>query len=269
MSSDDDIAIQANRLAWNASAARHRQSPEWRRQLSGFADASFSTLDPVITRTLASHGLKGARAVQIGCNNGRETLSMLAQGASHTTGIDQSDAFIAQAEELRAVSPHGGKCRFVRANVYDLPDELHGTFDLALITIGVLNWMPDLSRFLAAVPWLLAPGGRLVIYETHPVLDMFEPNGEDAHTPRNSYFRTEPFITDDEIVYDGSATTKAPPSYWYFHTMGEIVSGCVRAGLQIVELVAYPHSNREVDYDIYLDNDAQLPLCYTLVATRP
>jgi hypothetical protein len=40
-------------------------------------------------------------------------------------------------------------------------------------------------------------------------------------------------------------TGKAPPSYWHFHTMGDIVTGCVKAGLQIAELNEYPHSNRE------------------------
>tara|TARA_R110002020_G_scaffold87061_27_gene215168 strand:+ start:11510 stop:12319 length:810 start_codon:yes stop_codon:yes gene_type:complete len=269
MTRDTDTAVEANRLAWNASAVRHRESEEWRRQISGFADGAFSTFDPVVTRALASNGVKNARAVQIACNNGRETLSMLALGAAHATGIDQSDAFIAQAEELRAVSPHGSNCSFVNANVYNLPRDLEARFDLALITIGVLNWMPDLSRFLTVAASLLVSGGRLVIYETHPVLDMFEPHANDPHLPHYSYFRKEPFITDDEIVYDGSPAAKAPPSYWHFQTMGDIVTGCVSAGLQIVELVEYPHSNREVEYSIYEGNAAQLPLCYTLVAAKP
>ena len=269
MARNTDTVTQANRLAWNASAHLHRASDEWQRQLSGFAQASFSTFDPVIASALAGNGVKGARAVQIGCNNGRETLSMLALGAAQAAGIDQSDAFIAQAEELRKVSPNGGKARFICANIYALPDEFSGQFDLALITIGVLNWMPDLMQFLAVASSLLAPGGRLVIYETHPVLDMFEPHGDDPHVPKYSYFRKEPFITEDGIVYDGSAAGKAPASYWHFHTMGDIVTGCVRAGLQIAELTEFPHSNREVDYDVYVGNEAQLPLCYTLLATKP
>jgi SAM-dependent methyltransferase len=268
MTRDTDEFTRANRLAWNASAPRHRQSEEWQRQLSGFTDPSFSTLDPTVSGVLSSNGVNRARVVQIGCNNGRETLSALALGATHATGIDQSDAFIAQAEELRAVSPHGARADFVCADVYALPEGLEGRFDLALITIGLINWMPDLPRFLKVAASLLVPGGRLVIYETHPVLDMFEPYGADPHALRYSYFRTEPFITEEEIVYDGSAAGKAPPSYWHFHTMGDIVTGCVRAGLCIAELKEYSHSNREAAYDIYLVKEAQLPLCYTLVATR-
>lgn len=268
MTLDTDMTTQANRLAWDASAARHQESPEWVRQIEGFKDPAFATFDPVITQVLIQHGIEGARAVQVGCNNGRETLSMLALGACEAVGIDQSSAFLSLAQQLRAVSPHKDNCRFVNANVYALPGDLNGTFDLALITIGVINWMPDLARFLANVASLLKPGGRLVIYETHPVLDMYEPHAKDPHRPAYSYFRTEPFITDEEIVYDGSETAKAPPSYWHFHTMGEIVTGCVEAGLQIRQLTEYPHSNREVDYEIFVDQEAQLPLCYTLVTEK-
>ncbi|EDQ31749.1 Methylase involved in ubiquinone/menaquinone biosynthesis [Hoeflea phototrophica DFL-43] len=268
MTLDTDMTTQANRLAWDASAARHQASPEWARQIQGFKDPAFATFDPVIDQLLRKQGIEGARAVQVGCNNGRETLSMLALGAREAVGIDQSSAFLSLAEQLRTVSPHKNNCRFVNANVYALPEDLSNAFDFALITIGVINWMPDLDGFLASVASLLKPGGRLVMYETHPVLDMFEPHAEDPHRPAYSYFRTEPFITDEEIVYDGSQTAKAPPSYWHFHTMGEIITGCVEAGLQIRQLTEYPHSNREVDYDIYVAREAQLPLCYTLVTEK-
>jgi SAM-dependent methyltransferase len=268
MADDINTVTTANRLAWDASAARHKTAADFERQLAGFADAAFSTFDPVISDVLRTQGVDGARAVQIGCNNGRETLSMLSLGAREAVGIDQSTAFLELAEELRAVSLHAGRCRFVEANIYELPVDLEAGFDLALITIGVVNWMPDLARFFEVVSSLLSAGGRLVIYETHPVLDMFEPHAEDPHRLAYSYFRTDPFITDEEIVYDGSETAKAPPSYWHFHTMGEIVTGCVGAGLQIRQLTEYPHSNREPDYDVYVGQEAQLPLCYTLVAEK-
>jgi SAM-dependent methyltransferase len=268
MADDIEAITSANRLAWDASAARHKAAADFERQLTGFADPAFSTFDSVIADVLRTQGVKGARAVQIGCNNGRETLSMLSLGAREAVGIDQSPAFLELAEQLRAVSPHAARCRFVEANIYELPGDLEAGFDFALITIGVINWMPDLARFFKILSSLLSAGGRLVIYETHPVLDMFEPHAEVPHRLAYSYFRTEPFITDEEIVYDGSDTAKAPPSYWHFHTMGEIVTGCVEAGLQIRELTEYPRSNREPDYDVYVGQDAQLPLCYTLVAEK-
>ncbi|MEI4646281.1 SAM-dependent methyltransferase, partial [Pseudomonas aeruginosa] len=68
--------------------------------------------------------------------------------------------------------------RFVNANAYELPAEMNGQFAPLLITIGVLNWMPDLARFFASVSGLLMPGGQLAIYETHPLVDMIEPESE-------------------------------------------------------------------------------------------
>jgi len=38
------------------------------------------------------------------------------------------------------------------------------------------------------------------------------------------------------------------------------------AGLQVVDLREYPHSNREQAYDQCEGREAQLPLCYTLIA---
>lgn len=34
--------------------------------------------------------------------------------------------------------------------------------------------------------------------------------------------------------------------------------------MRIPELTEFPHSNREVDYEIYFGSQAQLPLCYAL-----
>jgi hypothetical protein len=72
----------------------------------------------------------------------------------------------------------------------------------------------------------------------------------------------------ETITYDGSAGTEGPASYWFTHTLGDIVTGCIDAGLKIERLTEHPHSNREVDYDKYEGRQAQLPMCYTLVARR-
>ena len=48
--------------------------------------------------------------------------------------------------------------------------------------------MPDLVIFFAVVTKLLRPGGRLVIYETHPVLEMFDPECPTPQIPMISSF---------------------------------------------------------------------------------
>jgi hypothetical protein len=141
-------------------------------------------------------------------------------------------------------------------------------YELALLTIGVLNWMPDLPRFFAVVAGLMAPGAALVIYETHPILEVFDPLAADPFTPATSYFCKEPQVETAAITYDGSDGGEGAPAYWFIHTLGEIVSACAQAGLIIERLTEHPHCNREVEYEKYQQRTAQLPLCYTLVARK-
>lgn len=253
----------ANKAAWDASAPLHHVGPAWDSLLASASQPGFSVLDACLTETLQEIGIAGRRSVQIGCNNARELLSLAAFGADPALGIDQSAAFLAQGEQLAQAA--GLHPRLLEADVYDLPDGL-GRFDLALITVGVLNWMPDLPRFFDIVARLMAPGAALVIYETHPILEMVDPNGANPHDLVCSYFDRRPQKSFGAITYDGSEGGGDIVSYWFIHSLGEIVTACVQAGLGLEKLVEHPHSNREVDYDIYAGRTAQLPMSYTLVA---
>jgi len=219
-----------------------------------------------MTEALLAAGIKGARAVQIGCNNGRETLSACAIGATECWGIDQSTAFLAQTEQLCAISGHNA--HFLAADIYQLPKFTPRDFDVAFVTIGVLNWMPDLTRFFAAVASLLRRGGQLVIYETHPTLEMVDPFAKDPFALAYSYFRSEPFVENETFSYDGRAREAAPESHWFIHPLGRIIQGCLDAGLAVTSLKEYAHNIRETDYDIYVDQAAQLPMCFLLKATK-
>ena len=88
-------------------------------------------------------------------------------------GVDQSRAFLEQARELADVSPHDPE--FIESDIHHLPAQLHERFDIALVTIGVLGWMPDVALFMRHVASTLKPGGSLVMYETHPFLEVFDP----------------------------------------------------------------------------------------------
>ncbi|WP_264211072.1 class I SAM-dependent methyltransferase [Leisingera thetidis] len=259
-------AVSANRRAWDDSARLHRDNASWRALTAGFAVPGYSTFDATMTRTLEGLRLQGQSGVQIGCNNGRETLSLAAFGAERCLGIDQSAEFLKQAEILKGIA--GSDCEFLCSDIYALPPGVRRGFDFAVITIGVLNWMPDLGRFFQAVTGLLRPGGRLVIYETHPVLEMFEPESETPHLPAYSYFSTAPTVAEQAITYDGSSGQAAPPSYWYSHTMSGIVMAVIRSGMAITGFEEHPHSNRETCFDVYENRQAQVPMSFTLAAVR-
>ncbi|MHC8285848.1 class I SAM-dependent methyltransferase [Pseudomonas sp. XS1P51] len=259
-------AIASNRDAWNDSARHHKDTPEWQARLTAVAHGDFSCLDETLSGLLEQVGVDGKDVVQLGCNNGRECLSLFALGACSVVGIDQSEAFLDQARDLASRSPH--EPEFIEADIHHLPRELHGRFDVALITIGVLNWMPDIGEFFHHVAQTLRPGGALLVYETHPFLEMFDPESADPFRLDSAYFRREPFVQNEPIVYEGKVEQPAAPSYWFVHTLGAIFTGAIDAGLQISHFKEYAHSNREELYDRYQQQTAQLPLCFTLVAGK-
>lgn len=258
--------IASNRDAWDESAHLHKETADWQALLGSVGSPGFSSLDPTLTDMLIKVGVKGRDVVQLGCNNGRECLSMFALGARTVVGIDQSAAFLRQARELASISPHAPQ--FIEADVHQLPERLYNRFDVALITIGVLSWMPDIALFMAHVANTLRVGGALLIYETHPFLEVFDPQAANPMLPASSYFRREPFVMREAIVYAGDSPVTAATSYWFVHTLGDIVSAAIAAGLQISHLKEYPHSNREECYDQYESQIAQLPMSYTLVAIK-
>jgi len=259
-------AIESNRQAWNDSARHHQESAEWKALLSEVTQAGFSCLDETLRGLLEQVGVDGKDVVQLCCNNGRESLSLFALGARSVVGVDQSAAFLEQARVLNSRSPH--QAEFIEADIHHLPESLRNRFDVALITIGVLNWMPDIGEFFRHVASTLKPGGQLVIYETHPFLEMVDPDAEDPFRLATSYFRREPFVQQEPIVYVGKVEQQVAPSYWFVHNLGAIFTAALDAGLNIAHFKEYPHSNREEAYDQYLNREAQMPMCFTWVGVK-
>lgn len=259
-------AIESNRQAWNDSARHHQESAEWKALLSDVTQTGFSCLDETLSGLLEQVGVDGKDVVQLCCNNGRESLSLFALGARSVVGVDQSAAFLEQARVLNSRSPH--QAEFIEADIHHLPESLRNRFDVALITIGVLNWMPDIGEFFRHVASTLKPGGQLVIYETHPFLEMVDPGAEDPFRLATSYFRREPFVQQEPIVYVGKVEQQVAPSYWFVHNLGAIFTAALDAGLNIAHFKEYPHSNREEAYDQYLNREAQMPMCFTWVGVK-
>jgi len=260
------IATEANRKAWDTSAKHHKGTDWWREMVATVAQPEFSCFGPTMTKALKRMNLSGKSVVQVGCNNGREVFSLSTFGAKHALGIDQSGSFIDQARELAEIAQK--PVDFLCADIYNLPADTPRNFDAVMITIGVLNWMPDLPEFFAIIASLMAKGGQLVIYETHPFLEMFNPKSDDPLRPELSYFETDPWVETEVITYDSSTPAGGAESYWYSHTLSHIFTAILDAGLQITTFKEFAHSNREADYAIYENQTAQLPMCYVLQATK-
>ncbi len=260
------IATDANRKAWDISAKHHRDTDQWRKMVTTIMQPGFSCFGPTMTTALNQINLTDKSIVQVGCNNGREVFSLSAFGAKNALGIDQSGGFIEQARELAEIAQK--PVNFLCADIYNLPPDTPRDFDIAIITIGVLNWMPDLPKFFAAVANLLAHGGQLIIYETHPFLEMFNPSSENPFSLEQSYFETKPCIETEVITYDTTTPIGGAESYWYSHSLSHIFTSIMGAGLGITQFEEFAHSNREDIYALYENQVAQLPMCYTLQASK-
>ena len=252
---------ESNRKAWNAAAEYHQKAmaEEW---LEGFTKNGYVTFDDNEKSVYAKVDFVGKSVVQLPCNNGREILSFLNMGADFGLGIDISDDNIDFANKLKEVS--GLNAEFMRENVYELPDTFDGHFDVAIISVGSFNWMPDLSLYLQVIKRLLKQTGELLIYEMHPMTGVF-PYTFDKNKPlefEGSYFSKEAYVANEGLDYYGQTEYEGPTTYEYQHTMSSVIQTLIDLKFSIVEFCEYP-------WDIagghaYLENEKRIPLSYSL-----
>ncbi len=210
-------------------------------------------------------GVARKAVAQLCCSNGRETVSLMNLGAARAVGFDQSSAFLAQARELAALA--GRACEFVEADVAAIDPLYDRKFDLAVVTIGVFGWMPDLGRFMDGAARVLRPGGRLLVHEEHPVASMFEPSSEAPLLVRHSYFHDAPVVGERAIVYDGAPAPRVGRHYWFTHTLSRVMTAMIARGLAIERFEEYAENISTTGFDA-LEDGRKLPLSYVLGARR-
>jgi SAM-dependent methyltransferase len=256
---------EANRAAWNAVAPVHRQGQGDELQRL-FATPGASCLDETATAHLGRLGVQGKRVAQLCCNNGRELISICNLGAASGTGFDISDAVIEEAIELAKLA--GARCEFVRTDACEVPREYDGAFDLVYVSVGALGWIPDIGRFFACAGRLLDQAGNLLIYEMHPVLDMYDPASATPEIPRDSYFRRAPFVETTGLDYVGNTNFESPPQYWFHHTLADIFTAVLASGLQVVTFEELAH-DISTQYPTLAASAVTPPMSYALTAVKP
>lgn len=254
--------IAANRDMWNRTAEVHAAS-RLEDLEKAFRDPSFTLLDEIETRALVAAGVAGADVVQLSCNNGRELLCVERLGANRCLGVDISEKFIGQAGVLAEAA--GSSAEFLAADVYEIPADYDASFDLAYVTIGALGWFPDLRAWFAVAARLLRPGGRLLIYEMHPILDMFD--AQDGPVLKHSYFRTDPYVEDAAPDYYDPGTIVEGTSYWFHHKVSDLLNGAIEAGFAIRRFDEFDHDISLV-FRAFQELAARPPLSYLLTAEK-
>jgi SAM-dependent methyltransferase len=255
----------ANRIAWDEAAPLHKEQ-RFEELLQKFKLPGYNRFDAISTELLKNIGLDGKNIVQLLCNNGRELLSAKNMGGKRCLGVDISSEFLEQARELNKVAEQD--CEFIQSDVYEIPDSYFDNFDLVIVTVGALCWIPDLKKFFQIISNLLRPTGHLFVYEMHPALDMFEDYVvDDPPTLQNSYFRTAPFIEDAGLDYFEKSTYKSAPMYCFHHKLSEIFNSCLENNLTIKHFEEYDHDISSA-FSHFENFKIKPPLCYSLIARK-
>lgn len=262
----DTAYIRANLAAWDEVApihARHNQAE----LLERVSKSRFSSLDEIATAHLKDLGACGKNLAQVCCNNGLELLSCKTLGAARCVGFDGAQGFVDQARELALASEHD--VEFVCCEAHNIPIEYHAGFDIVIVTIGVLSWMPDIDRFFSEIAKLLVPGGAILIYEHHSILLMFEPGQADA--PLNwelSYFREEAYIDNNGLDYYGGESYAATPNASFSHKMSDIIMGGIHSKLTLEYFEELPKHISNTWWNVE-HADVGLPMSFVLVFRKP
>jgi SAM-dependent methyltransferase len=256
---------------WNDWAQLHAESEFY--DVEGFRNGR-CTLYPIEREEVGD--VTGKSLLHLMCHFGLDTLSWSRLGAK-VTGVDFSDKAIGIARSLSQET--GIKANFVCSNIYDLPQNLEGQFDIVYTSAGVLCWLPDLKKWADVIAQFLKSGGFFYILEGHPFLNMLMVEDPDASAPEilNSYFYSpEPEEYQIDGSYAGAKTEKTHTSNEWTHSMGDIMNALVSAGLRIEYLREYPKIfYKAVPYMVQDDEGYwripgdKVPLIFTIKATKP
>ncbi len=263
-----DNYLKANQKAWEAWTDDHLRTGEY--GLDALRNGGIS-LTPIDLEELGD--VQGRSLLHLMCHLGTDTLSWARQGAT-VTGVDFSSKSIFVARAVAAELDLAA--RFVESDVYDTPTKIQEKFDIVYTNGGVICWLPDVPAWTRVVASLLKPGGVFYVREIHPIFWSLAQDRDDGlMVIEDAYFETDhPRRDDNSVVGKASIQT----TYGWSHSLGEIVTSLIDAGLSIEFL--HEHRMGE-DWSWMLDmrqrNDGRwelregrdrLPLEYSIRAHR-
>jgi SAM-dependent methyltransferase len=220
-----------NRSWWNERAAVHGQDEFY--DTRGFF-AGQSTLYQLDRDTVGD--VTGLDLIHLQCHTGMDTMSWLRAGARTVTGIDFSDVAVAKAIATAEAAGLSKRATFIEADVLAVPELLHGRFDVCYASRGVISWIGDMAAWMRTAASVLRAGGRLALIDSHPLFIMA--TSVDPLRLDFPYINDGPRRFDDQggSYADPDAVTEHNATIEYGHSLGEIVTAAIEAGLVIERL---------------------------------
>ncbi len=232
---------QSNRTAWNEAAAHYADTQEERIQFLRDGGTNFQ---PPEYSYLAGLGDWCRRAIHLQCAGGTDTLSLWNLGAKEVVGVDISDDMIAvaRAKSNALNAPALWYC----CDILDTPHTLDGTADLVYTGRGALNWLHDMNGWASVVSRLLAPGGRLYVFEGHPLSWIWDSEASDLRLDPayGDYFQTTAQANQGwGPTYVGELSKpkeQLSQKYESQKTFGQIINPLLHAGLRLEKIDEHP-----------------------------
>jgi SAM-dependent methyltransferase len=261
-----DLLIKANEEAWDAKTPFHVSSRFY--DVPGFLGGG-STLKG-LERLLCSD-VRGLDLLHLQCHFGLDTLSWARLGA-RVTGVDLSGNAIKAAHEIARLTSLNGT--FVKADVQRLPDTFVDRFDLVVVTYGALCWLSDLQAWASGIARALRPGGRLVLVEFHPIIDVFYAG---VISKRDVYFGDVAAELRTLGTYADRDADLHLTEYVWQHPTSDVISAIMGARLRLEHFEEYPFCSYQIVPDLDIERDGywfssaapkRLPFLYSIVATK-
>ena len=260
--------FEVNKDTWNKKVGIHIKSAFY--DVEGFIKGKTS-LNKYELEELGE--VKGKSLLHLQCHFGQDTLSWSRLGAK-CTGIDISNEGIRNAKFLN--EELGLDAIFIESNLYDVPQNVKGEFDIIFTSYGVVGWLPDLKTWGEIIAGKLKHGGVFYLIEFHPIVWMFD------------YLQTPPKLQypyqNSEVIYEeykGTYTNRdaaiISKEYVWNHGLGEVVSALTAAGLHIEFLHEFKKSPyhifpemMETTDGMFVQNGGEklFPLLYSIKATK-
>ncbi len=255
--------IRGNKAAWEEAFERRR--PEWGADVvQRIKTEKLPFLGPELAAELAELPLSGKTVGQLCCNNGRELLSVVAQGAREGIGFDIAENQVEFANGLAAALQL--PCKFVATDILDIDASYDDRFDLLLITIGALCWFQDLSPFFNKVARCTRKDGVVLIHEQHPLTDMLAMPGEENYDEQrpgnlvNSYFQ-HTWIENSGMRYITGKEYPSKAFTSYTHPLSDIFTAAIGSGLQVSKFQEF---ERDLSGEFAPVEHKGIPLSYML-----
>jgi SAM-dependent methyltransferase len=252
--------LSINKKAWDKRTKVHVESEFY--DVASFKNGKCS-LNSIELQQIGN--VEGKSLLHLQCHFGQDTLSWARLGAE-ATGVDLSAEAIKQANSLKHALDV--EAEFVESDIVQFGRENTKQFDIVFTSYGVLCWLPNLTDWAQTIAKSLKVGGEFHLVEFHTFNDLLS---------GYSYFpNSEPDIEEEGTYTENCDGTKSTMVTWP-HSVSEVVSSLIAAGLSIESFFEYPYSPyncfeglapvSNFGYQM-LYKGQQVPLVYSIKARR-